>query len=393
MRTCCYGGVLTSIHLPYLFMKITFVLPNLSLTGGMRVLSIYTELLQKRGHKIFIVSTPVSQPTLIEQLRSLLRGRGWQSAPKTPKSHFDKVDVEIRVLETYRPITDLDVPDADIVMATWWETAEWVAKLSPSKGTKVYFLQHYEAFDYIPKGRVEATWRLPMHKIAVAQWLADIARNEYGDLSVSLVPPTVDTKQFYDPHSRSKQPRGKQLVPTVGMYYTTTPWKGCDIALKAFSIAAKKIPNLRLVAFGGGGDTPAPNVLPEGTEYNKEPAQDQLKEFYSKCDAWLFASRSEGFGLPIIEAMACGTPVIGTPAGAAPELLAGGGGILVKPEDPEDMAKAIEQICQLPDAEWRAMSETALETVINYTWEDATNLFEAALYAALERQAQLTNKT
>lgn len=55
------------------------------------------------------------------------------------------------------------------------------------------------------------------------------------------------------------------------------------------------------------------------------------------------------------------------------------------------MAKAIEQICQLSDAEWRAMSETALKTVINYTWEDATNLLEVALYAAVERQRQLTN--
>jgi glycosyltransferase involved in cell wall biosynthesis len=133
-------------------------------------------------------------------------------------------------------------------------------------------------------------------------------------------------------------------------------------------------------------------LLPPGTEYNNAPTQDQLKEFYSKCDAWLFSSRSEGFGLPILEAMACGTPVIGTPAGAAPELLAGGGGILVKPEDPEDMAKAIEQICQMPDAEWRAMSKIALETVIHYTWEDATNLFEAALYAAVEGQPELTNK-
>ncbi|MBD1811233.1 glycosyltransferase family 4 protein [Microcoleus vaginatus DQ-U2] len=372
-------------------MKITFVLPTLSLTGGMRVLSIYTELLQKRGHKIFIVSIPLPQPTLMQQLRSLLRGRGWQSAPKKQKSHFDKVDVESRVIETNRPITDLDVLEADIVMATWWETAEWVAKLSPSKGTKVYFIQHYKAFDYVPKGRVEANWRLRMHKIAVAQWLADIARNEYGDLSVSLVPPTVDTKQFYDPQSRSKQPRGKQLVPTAGMYYTTTPWKDCDIALKAFSLAAKKIPNLRLVAFSSGDDSPLPHFVPEDTEYNKEPTQDQLKEFSSKCDAWLFSSRSEGFGLPILEAMACGTPVIGTPAGATPELLGGGGGILVKPEDPEDMAKAIEQICQLSDAEWRAMSETALETVRNYTWEDATNLLEAAFYTALERQRQLTN--
>ncbi|MEG4110576.1 MULTISPECIES: glycosyltransferase family 4 protein [unclassified Microcoleus] len=125
-------------------------------------------------------------------------------------------------------------------------------------------------------------------------------------------------------------------------------------------------------------------MLHEGNEYNKEPTQDQRTDFYSKCDAWVFSRRSEGFGLPILEAMACGTSVTGTASGVAPELLAGGGGILVKPEDPENMAKAIEQICQLSDAEWRAMSETALERVINYTWEDATNLFEATLYTALE---------
>ncbi|MEG4631618.1 glycosyltransferase family 1 protein [Microcoleus sp. AR_TQ3_B6] len=266
-------------------MKITFVVPTLSLTGGIRVLFIYTELLQKRGQKIFIVSTPRRQATLIQQLRSLLGGRGWQSAPKKEQSHFDKVDVESRVLETYRPITDKDIPDADIIMATWWETAEWVAKLSPSKGTKVYFLQHYEAFDCVPKGRVETTGLLPMHKIAVPLWSADIARNQYANLSVSLVPPTVDTKQFYDPQARARQPRGKQLVPTVGMYYnTTTPGKGCDIAQKAFSIAAENIPNFRLVAFGSR-NTPDPNFLPDGTEYNKAPSQNQVKEFYSKWEA------------------------------------------------------------------------------------------------------------
>src|SRR4028118_2230165 len=108
-----------------------------------------------------------------------------------------------------------------------------------SSFTRSGFRADCHSFSYVPKGRVEATRRLPMHKIAVALWLVDIARNQYGDLSVSLVPPTVDTKQFYDPQSRAKQPRGKQLVPTVGMYYTGTPWKGSDIALKAFSIAAQ----------------------------------------------------------------------------------------------------------------------------------------------------------
>jgi glycosyltransferase involved in cell wall biosynthesis len=367
-------------------MKITFVLPTPNLAGGIRVLSIYTKLLQQRGHKIFIICTPPGHPTWLQQVRSLLRGKGWESVPEREPSHFDDLDVELRFLEKNRPVTDRDVPDGDIIMATWWETANWVAKLSPSKGAKVYFLQHYEAFSYIPKGRVEATWSLPMHKIAVSQWLADIARDRYNDPYVSLVPPSVDIEYF------RAEPRGKQSVPTVGMYYNTIHWKGCDIALKAFSLAAAKIPNLHLVAFGAGESPPPDLPLPDGTEYLISPTQDEIKQCYSKCDAWLFSSRSEGFGLPILEAMACRTPVIGTPAGAAPQLLASGGGILVKPEDPFDMAKAIEQICQLSDAEWRVMSDAAVAEVTKYTWEDAANLFEDALYTAIERQSQLTDR-
>jgi glycosyltransferase involved in cell wall biosynthesis len=167
------------------------------------------------------------------------------------------------------------------------------------------------------------------------------------------------------------------------MLYSTNYWKGCDVSLKAFSLAAQKIPNLRLVAFGNESPSPELPLLP-GTEYARCPDQSTLKDFYARCDVWLFGSRSEGFGLPILEAMACRTPVIGTPTGAAPELLSDGGGMLVKPEDPEDMARVIERICKLSDAEWRAMSDAAYAKATGYTWDDATELFEVALHTAID---------
>lgn len=362
-------------------MKITFVLPTLSLTGGIRVISIFAELLRKRGHEVFVISVPHAQASLRQQVKSLLRGRGWISTPEKEPSFFDNLDVEHKITDRWRPIEDKDVPDADVVVATWWETAEWVAKLSPSKGAKAYFIQHHEVFDYLPKGRVEATWMLPMHKITISQWLVELARTNYGDSQVSLAPPSVDTKQFY------ACPRNKQSVPTIGMMYSTTYWKGTDIALKAFSLAAQKIPNLRLVAFGT--DAPSSELpLPINAEYVIQPDQDTLKDYYSKCDAWLLASRSEGFGLPIVEAMACRTPVISTQVGAAREILSGGSGILVRPEDPEAMAQAIERICHLPNSEWQAMSEAAYAKVVNYTWEDATAHFEAGLKVAVDKSQQ-----
>ncbi|MEG4575966.1 glycosyltransferase family 4 protein [Microcoleus sp. N3A4] len=362
-------------------MKITFVLPTLSLTGGIRVISIFAELLRKRGHSVFVISVPHAQASMRQQVKSLLRGRGWISTPENEPSFFDNLGVEHKITDRYHPIEDKDVPDADVVVATWWETAEWVAKLSPRKGAKAYFIQHHEVFDYLPQGRVEATWMLPMHKITISQWLVDLARTKYGDRQVSLAPPSVDTKQFY------AAPRNKQSVPTIGIMYSTIYWKGTDIALQAFSLAAEKIPNLRLVAFGV--DAPSSELpLPANAEYVIQPDQDKLKDSYSKCDAWLLASRSEGFGLPIIEAMACRTPVISTPAGAAPEILSGGTGILVRPEDPQEIAKAIEYICQLPNSEWQALSEAAYAKVRNYTWEDATDHFEAGLKVAVDKSKQ-----
>ena len=361
-------------------MKITFVLPTLCLTGGIRVVSILAERLRKLGHSVFVISIPHPQPSMGEQVKSLLRGRGWISSFEQEPSFFDNLPVEQKIIDRYRPVEDKDVPDADVVVATWWETAEWVAKLSPSKGAKAYFIQHHEVFDYLPQDRVEATWRLPLHKITISQWLVDLAETKYGDSQVSLAPPSVDTKQFY------AAPRNKQSVPTVGIMYSTIYWKGTDIALKAFSLAAEKIPNLRLVAFGQAPSSELP--LPANTEYVIQPDQDTIKDYYSKCDVWLLASRSEGFGLPIIEAMACRTPVISTPAGAAPEILSGGTGILVRAEDPEDMAKAIESICQLPNSQWQALSEAAYAKVNNYTWEDATAYFEAALKVAIDKSKQ-----
>lgn len=350
-----------------------------SLNGGDRAIATYADRLQKSGHEVLVISRPKAKPSLRQQVRSVLKGKGLIRVPKNQPSHFDNLDVKRRLLDSWRPVTDADVPDADVVIATWWETAEWVANLSESKGAKAYFLQHYEVFDYLPKERVKATWSLPMHKIVVSQWLADLARTQYDDSNVALIPYPVDTKQFY------ATPRGKQSIPTVGMMYSQVYWKGCDISLKAFSLAAEKIPNLRLIAFGT--QSPSPELqLPPGTEYALCPAQNTIKDLYAKCDAWLFGSRSEGFGMPILEAMACRTPVIGTPAGAAVELLADCAGILVKPEDPEDMARAIERVCKFSDAEWRKMSDTAYAKATSYTWDDATNMFEAALDTAIERR-------
>ena len=357
-------------------MKVTFVLPPVDMTGGIRVASIYADLLQQRGHQVTVVSTPAPRPRLRRQIRSVLTGKGWIPTDKK-MSYFDDLDVPHRVIERSRPMVAADVPDADVIIATWWETAEWVAAMPEAKGTKVYFLQHYEIHDYLPVERVKATWALPMHKITIAQWLVDVAKETYGDPEVSLVPNAVDCQQFY------AEPRGKQAIPTVGMMFSRAAWKGCDFAYEGVQRARRVIPNLKLLVFSMF--QPGDDMLAGCTFFHK-PSQAELRAIYASCDAWLFTSKIEGFGLPILEAMACRTPVIGTAAGAAPELLQEGAGQFIPFNDPQALADAIVAIAQMPDADWRAMSERAHERAIHYTWQDAVVTFEASLERAIARQ-------
>lgn len=358
-------------------MKITFVLPYAGLAGGIRVVAIYAEQLQKRGHEVTVVSTPRRIAPLREKIKSLLKGKGWPNTKPGP-SHFDGMNVPHHVLETCRPITDADVPDADVVIATWWETAEWVVQLSPKKGKKVYFIQGHEVFSNLPIDRVKATYVLPLHKITVSQWLVDILKQQYGIKKVTLVPNGIDTELFTAPQ------RKKQKMPTVGFMYSTSHFKGCDITCRAIEIARQKIPDLKVVAFGA--ERPSDDLpLPEGTKFWFQPTQDDIPLIYSSCDAWLFGSRAEGFGLPILEAMACRTPVISTPAGAAPELVCRGGGVLLSCVNSEVMAAAICNIVELSDHAWLNKSTTALETANLYSWESATKLFENALLMLIRK--------
>jgi glycosyltransferase involved in cell wall biosynthesis len=357
-------------------MKITFVLPDASYAGGVRVVATYASKLQARGHRVTVISTPRQTASLKTKLRSLLRGQGWPV--EKSGSHMDHAAVEHRIIDRRRPVTDADTPDADVVIATWWETAEWVANLSAAKGAKVYFLQHDETLFASSPERALATWSLPMSKIAVAQWLANLAeaRSPGSADEITLVPNSVDHSQFH------AQPRGKQPAFTVGFMYSRARFKACDVTIAAIELARKRLDAVNVLSFG----IPEPDQmlpLPAGTRYVRQPAQHLIRDIYSACDAWIVASRSEGFGLPILEAMACRTPVIATTTGAAPELLSEGGGMIVKPEDPSDLSRAIEQMARMDDATWRSMSHAACTTAGKYTWEHATDLFEAALERAV----------
>ncbi|HDQ73545.1 MAG TPA: glycosyltransferase family 1 protein [Chloroflexi bacterium] len=87
---------------------------------------------------------------------------------------------------------------------------------------------------------------------------------------------------------------------------------------------------------------------------------------YRGAAAFLFPSRYEGFGLPPLEALACGTPVVGSDVSSMPEIV-GKAGVLLPPDDVEGMAKALIRLAT--DGEFRAaLSRRALAQAARFSW-------------------------
>lgn len=360
-------------------MRVTFVLPEANLGGGTRVIAQHAENLRRRGHVVVFVSTPPWALSFRHKLSVLRRSRVWPRFPRKVPSHLDGMGFEHRVLARRRPVTDRDVPDADVVIATWWETAGGVSRLAPSKGAKAYLIQHYEADLGQPEAPVAATWRMPLQKVVVAEWLAELARDRFGDPTAIVVRNGLDVDLFDAPE------RGRQAQPTVGMMYSSNHSKGWDIGLKAFERAAGRVPGLRLRAFGL---YPPDEALPPGCDFTLSPPQDQLRAIYAQCDVWMSPSRSEGFCLPPIEAMACRCPAVTTRVGGLPELIEDGvNGYLVNVNDVDRLADRLVAVLNAPAAEWTRMSDAAYRRARRYTTADAADRFEQALLATIARRA------
>src|SRR3569832_2788309 len=223
-------------------MKITFLVPEGHFSGGVKVVAIQDESLKKRVHQVVVVSPSHSIPTLRERVRSVRRGGHFFQPPH--RSHFEGRDVDLRVYKPLRPVENRDVPDADVSVSTWFETAFWISRLAPEKGARMAFIQGYETLPEEPRPEIDVAWRLRFQKVVISRWRKQLAIDKFGDHQAAHVPNSVDSALFFAP------PRGMQAVPTVGFLAAHSPFKGMKTVLAAITRIRETIPNLRILCFG-----------------------------------------------------------------------------------------------------------------------------------------------
>jgi glycosyltransferase involved in cell wall biosynthesis len=162
---------------------------------------------------------------------------------------------------------------------------------------------------------------------------------------------------------------------------TLEPRKNVPTLLEAFAIARRTDPDLGLVLVGptGWGDVPVPAHMARGARLLGFLPTDQLHAAYAGAQAFCYPSLREGFGLPVLEAMAHGVPVV-TSSGTAMAEFVGDGGLLVDPLDANAIAAALETVLGSRHDEF---ATAAVKQSTQYSWDDAAALTVEAYRAAV----------
>lgn len=178
--------------------------------------------------------------------------------------------------------------------------------------------------------------------------------------------------------------------PFVLWVGTLEPRKNLSTLLRAFALVRRRAPQASLVLVGewGMADGEVERDLDQLGRSVIRPgfvSDEELAVLYSATTCFVFPSMYEGFGLPPLEAMACGAPVVASDRSSIPEVV-GDAGLLVDPTEPEALADAIESVVLSPDAA-ADLRRRGMERARQFTWRRSAELTLAAYRAALSDPA------
>ena len=342
--------------------RIVFVLPGMFVAGGVKFVLKISEALVNAGCHVTVVYPRDLRNPIIKFLDQKLGGSINQAlGARAIRANWCCAS-RVRVLEV--PVLDAKyLPSADFVFATAWQTAAFVNSLPLGPDRKCYLIQHYETWSG-PKEAVDETWRLPMRKFVVAQWLADLAREMFNDDSAWIVHIGVDPREFFPPPS-SYRKRKRRL--RVAMLYHPEPWKGFADGLAAVEIARKEV-DFDLVLFGAH---PIHRSLPAQTQFYLRPSTARLRQLYWSSDVFVSSSWLEGGPMPPMEAMACERAVVATDSlGVREYAVHRVNALLSPPKKPAELAELL--VTALKDEELRErLGKAGAATMKAFTWESS----------------------
>jgi len=214
------------------------------------------------------------------------------------------------------------------------------------------------------KKRIAGSMQIPEDKIAVAPGGVD--RDTYHPIESSEVEFILSRYSLRRPFILAMEPQNIR--------------KNAHTLLKAWEAILYKYPDLSLI-FVGGSHGGLKRTRPESIDQSitlLDPVSDhELAALMSGAEIFVYPSLYEGFGLPVLEAMACGTPVVASNAGGLLEAV-GDEGILIDPLDVDRLVCVIERLLSEPDFREKEIIR-GLKRAEQYSWDITARIIEQTL--------------
>lgn len=346
-------------------MVINFLLPRPAKkpVGGYKVVFEYADRLSRRGHRINIVynlRTPFTKPGF-----SLLRYL-YDCFKLVPSWFRFNSSVNFKLVYQF---SDKGIPDADVTIATWWETAYICKLLSSSKGRKYYLVQHYETWCG-DKELVDGSYKLGLENIVISTWIKDMIYLIGGEIK-AIIPNGINLDEF-----SVKQPINLRNPHSVAMMYHEAAWKGSQEGIKALETVKASLEDLRVTLFGVNK---RPSWLPYWMDYECNPDIKRLQDIYNRAAVFFSTSWYEGFGLTGAESLACGCALVTTDSGGVREYAKGGKtALMCSPGNINEMAECLKKV--LTDNELRSrLAEDGNKFIRRFDWDNAVDRFEKSI--------------
>jgi glycosyltransferase involved in cell wall biosynthesis len=243
---------------------------------------------------------------------------------------------------------------------------------------------------YIPKGTVRHTKLFFSHNLAIADKILADSESTMKDLikiyhvqkdKIVIIPAAADQiyRQLSENDIQKITSKYSLFSPFILYVGTIEPRKNISMILESFSFCLKQFPEYELVIAGKKGwyyeeifqRLEKLHIQKKVRFLGYVPLSD-LPGLYNAADLFIYPSQYEGFGIPPLEAMQCGTPVITSNTSSLPEVV-GDGGIMINPNDP--IALAIEIKKMLNDSNLREKQiQYGLERSKLFSWKKTAEM-------------------
>lgn len=353
--------------------SITILLPGSghAPVGGIKVAYEYANRLSRRGHEVTIVhpaSLFINRPLTKNPQKIVRYFQRRITGSYRPRSWFN---LDGRVRTKWVPtLHERYIPDAEVVIATAWQTAEWLGTYPTAKGAKAclaYDYEHYMTASSQTQRTIALALSQSMKTISASPVVSEMLKS-FGAKDTAYIPNGIDFEVFH-----RQGPANGHCRDSVGFPTRCEHFKGTDDAIRALCMVKQRFKgDLRFWSFG-----PAkPPFVPAWIEYHERPSDEQLRTLYNRTLVFAVPSHYEGWGLPGAEAMSCGAALASTDNGgvrvyAQHQVNA----LLSVPRDPEGLAENILQL--LNDSALRErLVKQAHTDIQQFTWNKAVDSLE-----------------